>query len=399
MKRSIKILTILTAWSVASALFAAVASQEQFKTHLRFNVFTPASQMAVSKNGKIVTLSTLGQDLFEALTEEVNKYHWPSAYISKVNVIPGNTESAAARRIEFVLANDQVELFSFYRDSDQKYVLDFWLEADNHAEKEDKESGENIATNDAAAEDNPGPSPVRLSAEAGESNNALVAANGLGASFGTTSTTTSSSSSVSLAEEAVGKTEDQVGLVAAAVQKDKKKTSSTLAAQDNDDVWQNVINKRLKKEEANPYRDFRYGASFIWDYDALSPTPPEMINLADKTPEFFYPVVDRNYNKDDRESHLQLIINLYRQEKWGLMHKAMKLFTEKYGPGEVDLMDYLKANALLRDNIVKKDPAPIKMAVNIYKSIYERTSNYELAQALVKYMIAYYLSQDALVDT
>jgi len=385
MKRAIKILTIFACLLAAEAILAAVASQEQFKTHLRFNVFAPATQMAVHKNGKIVSLSTVGQELFEALAEEVNKYQWPAAYISKVNVIPAQDNTPDSRRIEFILANDQVELFSFYRDTDQKYVLDFWLESDNHAEKE--APAREVASTTPAADSG-------LSRET-----AAVPAGALASVKQEEKAPTESNKDGALSS---GTVEDQVGAVAAAVQKDPQKTAGedkTNGRLDAEKLWQNIIKRQLKREQEKPYRDFRYGASFIWNYAPFSPTPPELINLADKTPEFFYPIQDRDYHKNDRESHLQLIINLYRQEKWGLMNKAMKLFEEKYGVGELDLMDYLKANALLRDNIVKKEAPPIKMAVNIFKSIYERTSNYDLAQALAKYIIAYYLSQDALVDT
>ncbi|MEI8347302.1 MAG: hypothetical protein WCG27_07530, partial [Pseudomonadota bacterium] len=118
-----------------------------------------------------------------------------------------------------------------------------------------------------------------------------------------------------------------------------------------------------------------------------------------KTPEYFYPIEDREYNKSDKEAHLQLTINLYRKEKWGLMYKAMKLFSQKYGAtSDVDLLEYLKANAVLRENMGKNDPAPVKMAINMFRNILERSDNYDLRKGVVKYLVSFYLAQKSYVD-
>lgn len=136
------------------------------------------------------------------------------------------------------------------------------------------------------------------------------------------------------------------------------------------------------------YRDFRYGAPLIWDYDPLSPQIRATINLERKTAEYFYPIKDRDFEKNNEEAHLQMIINLYRKQKYGLMYKAMKLYIEKNGDNKhVDLLEYLKANAVLKDILVKKDPTMLKTVHNMYKAIMERTNVYDLKKALLKYLI------------
>ncbi len=154
-------------------------------------------------------------------------------------------------------------------------------------------------------------------------------------------------------------------------------------------------------KNAKEYRDFRYGAPFIWDYKPLAPAMKRVIKLDRKTAEYFYPVVDRNYEKNDKEAHLQLIINLYRKKKWGLMYKAMKLFARKYGEGtESDFIEYLKANALLKDNLLgKQDPKRFKTVISMYEALAEKTTNYELKKSLIKFLIQYHLEDKNYIAT
>ncbi len=149
-----------------------------------------------------------------------------------------------------------------------------------------------------------------------------------------------------------------------------------------------IIKKVVKNEG---YRDFRYGASFIWDYDGLSPQIDGTIDLAVKTPEYFYPLKNRDYEKDDKEAHLQLMLNFYRKKKYGLMYKSIKLFQEKYGADtDIDFVEYLKANAIIRDHIAGGNREPLKMSINMLTSIAERTKDYDLQKAIYKYLLTYY---------
>lgn len=159
-----------------------------------------------------------------------------------------------------------------------------------------------------------------------------------------------------------------------------------------------VVKKVAPKK--NPgYRDFRYGAAFIWDYESFGPDLPETFDIRTKTPEHFYPITNREYQKDDQEAHLQLAVNLYRKKKYGLMYKSIKLFREKYGADtEIDFIEYLKANAILRDNIAGGNLEPVKMAINMLSSIASRTTNYDLQKAIYKYLLTYYKNNNEYVE-
>lgn len=155
-----------------------------------------------------------------------------------------------------------------------------------------------------------------------------------------------------------------------------------------------------KKIVRNPdYRDFRYGASFVWDYAGYGPELPKTLNLDTKTPEYFYPIKNRDYSKNDKEAHLQLALNFYRKKKYGLMYKSIKLFQEKYGADEsIDFIEYLKANAIIRDHIAGGNREPLKMAINMLSSISGRSKNYELQKAIYKYLLTYYQKSKEFVE-
>ena len=155
---------------------------------------------------------------------------------------------------------------------------------------------------------------------------------------------------------------------------------------------------RKKKEvdigEKGKYRDFRYGASFYWDYEPLEVRFKKIVDLRSKTPEFFYPIKDRDYRKSDKEAHLQLSINMYRKRKWGLMYNSIKLYREKYGESDnFEINEYLKANAIIKDNFGKRDQGPEKTALNILNNIEKKSENYALGKGIVKYSLQYYLDR------
>ncbi|MCY4524009.1 MAG: hypothetical protein OXB84_04650 [Halobacteriovoraceae bacterium] len=153
-------------------------------------------------------------------------------------------------------------------------------------------------------------------------------------------------------------------------------------------------NKKIKKVvKDKKYRDFRYGASFIWDYPPSRPMLRKIVNLNRKTPEFFYEIKDRD-PKDKREIHLQLAINLFRKRKWGLMYKSIKLFQKKYGDSyEEDLLEYLKINAILRENLQNLTASPAKTAINMLTALGEKTDNHALKKAAFKYLTQYHIDK------
>src|SRR5690606_1405165 len=79
--------------------------------------------------------------------------------------------------------------------------------------------------------------------------------------------------------------------------------------------------KKSKEKNSNVY-DFRYGASFIWEYKPLLPRLVMPVKIENKTPEYFYPIEDRKYGGEDIiEAHMQAAINFYKEEKYGFMSK------------------------------------------------------------------------------
>ena len=187
-------------------------------------------------------------------------------------------------------------------------------------------------------------------------------------------------------------------IASAPVQPENKKT----VVPPNHEVLRDV-----KKEEKpvaqspreDALRDFRYGASFIWNYPAFIPKRKETINISRKTAELFYPIQDRDFKKNEREAHLQLAINLYRKKKWGLMYKALGLFQEKYGyKRNVQLIEYLKANALIREKLTKGHNEPAKEGISIYENLVEISNNYGLKKGLRKYLVEYYLEKENYVS-
>lgn len=159
-----------------------------------------------------------------------------------------------------------------------------------------------------------------------------------------------------------------------------------------------VVEKKVEVRQSD-YRDYRYGAPFVWDYAPLIPEVKKAIELGSKTPEFFYPIQNRKYETGDKEAHLQLAVNLYRKDKFGLMYKSLKLFAQKYGAEtESTFIEYLKANAILKDNLLKGNEEPIKMGISMLATIAKKSNNYEMRRGIHKYLLTYYLSKNDFVN-
>lgn len=333
-KKIIKVLTLshltLGIFFSCSEIFAAVIQQEQAKTHLRWNLFTSKENVVVEKRGNRILLKTLNTEFYEDVKKELMSISGYTPYIKKVNFLAPSSANNVST-IEVTLADENVEVFNFYRERDQKHVFDFWKEGTD--------------------------------------------------------------------EQAFGELEKQAKkkkqqakekLVKTKAKTQKKAPVALLQAKEEPKKAVKKVSK--KKIVRNPdYRDYRYGASFVWDYEPFGPDFKISFDLRTKTPEHFYPIKNREYSKSEQEAHLQLAINLYRKKKYGLMYKSIKLFQEKYGADvEVDLIEYLKANAILRDNINGGNLEPVKMAINMLTSIASRTKDYELQKAIYKYLFAYH---------
>lgn len=328
-----KILTALALTiSVFQTTLADSFNQEAFKTHLRWNIMAPRDQVFITKKDQTLVIETLNLQLFEKLASDFGKINADQVYITDIKYSQENFPAKPAS-ITVSLKDQSIELFSFYRDVDRKYILDFWINKD-------------LVTERTAALSKPLPLPVVKKAE--------------------------------------------VKPIAAL--KEKK----ILAPRLDSPILPVVevtkpINQDISKNNPD-YRDFRYGASFVWDYQPMIPSLEKDVNLASKIPESLFPIKDREFLGDEKEAHLQLSINFYRKEKFGLMNKSIDLYTKKYGNDKNSIWnDYLKANALLRGNISKPNKGITQSALNILSNIVSKTDNYEMKAAIYRYSLQYSL--------
>lgn len=388
-KKFFKFLTIFFAalFILENISFAqALLDQEKATTYLRWNFFTGRDQLQFNKKGNKVVIKTLNNDLFNNLKAELSSLKIDPSYIKGVAYKEADSDpsSANALAIEIELKNENVEMFSFYRERDKKYVVDFWMDGDTVSLNKAavKKAVTENATEEAQAEAQSSPvaeqkpAPVILKAEPEKT---VASAPKAKVKKGKSP---AKKDAKEAAEEVIEKVKDD-------------KILSTIVIDPNKPAAK--TEKELAMEEENskkPYRDFRYGATFIWDYDPIAPAYKEVVNLKTKIPEVFYPIQNRQFKKSEKEAHLQLTINLYRKRKWGLMYKSIKLFQEKYGQlAEWELIEFIKANAILRENIDTPNPELFKNAMNMLITLSEKSDNYEMKKAIYKYLLTYYMER------
>lgn len=347
--------------------FAQVlVDQEKATTYLRWNFFTGRDQLHFNKKGNKVIVKTLNNDLYKNLKDELSAFKIDPTYIVGISYKESGLEANTANAlvIEVELKNDNVEMFSFYRERDKKYVVDFWVDGDtvslNKAAVQKPVEEELSDVSSVPEKAVPAPVIVKLSKPRTKKEAPLK------------------DPGVDLADKIK---EDKIlsGFVvdpnSAAIKSEKE---------------QQIEEAKSKK----PYRDFRYGATFIWDYDPIAPAYKEVVNLKTKIPEIFFPIANRDFKKGEKEAHLQLTINLYRKRKWGLMYKSIKLFQQKYGANtEWELVEFIKANAILRENIETPNPELFKNAFAILSTLSEKSENYELKKAIYKYLLTFYMEK------
>lgn len=319
-------LFVASGFSAASAV-ADIFNQETFKTHLRWNLVVPRDQFYINKKEGLLQLETVNLELFETLSGEIAKLAPQGQYVESISYSKDNFPARPAT-ISVKLKDPSVELFSFYRDADKKYILDFWINSDLVADR-------------PATFQKPLALPVT--------------------------------------QEPVMKVKKETSKNDLLTR--KSPILSTV------EVTQEKVNEKLP----NPgFRDFRYGASFIWDYQPMIPQLEKDINLASKIPDSLYPIQDRVQLDDPKEAHMQLTINFYREEKWGLMNKSVTLYEKKYGRDSNTVMnEFLKANALLKGNLAKPNRGITQSSMVILSNIKEMTTDYELKSAILRYLIQY----------
>lgn len=329
-----KILTFIFIYmGLFSQLHASIFTEQKLKTHLRWNIDLAKEQVLIKKDGLKITIQTLHIDLFNKIVEDISKYELNTEYFKSVTYSVKDYPNKPAV-INITLKDQSIELFSFYKSEDRRYVLDYWINKD-------------YITKQAAA---------------------LKKLN---------------ESRKTLPKPIIKTKQDTV------VKKKKifSKKQPVLRVLDPSEKRRRLVNKK--------YRDFRYGGSFVWDYKALIPPIEKDIELSSKTPDFLFPILDRDYKKDEKEAHMQLTIGLYKKKKWGLMTKSIKLYNKKYGKdSNLVANEYIKANALLKKNISEKNKGVQAAAMNILGDLIERTDDYELKRAVYRYLIQYSMNQD-----
>lgn len=344
MKLYLNFLTLLfIVLSVPQEVFAAESSsffQEKMDLNLRWNFYALKDNLLFDKKGQSLYIKSLNSDIFGEFVEGLKKVRPNNKYISNI-LVHKSKDHGMITSIEVKLKGPEVETFSFYRDREKKYVLDFWID-------------ESIAEAQRALEVKKLPASVQVP------------------------------------------TPIPPKLTKKKVVKVTRKPTEVKKV-----IEKKSVKKKIKEKE---FRDFRYGASFVWDYPALLPSLEKSIDILSKTPEHFYPIKNRKLNsgdakKDEQEAHLQLSINLFRQKKFGLMYKSIKLYYQKYGEKvDFELNEYLKANAILRTGLSDAGNEPKKMAFAILDKLAAETTNYELSRSILKYLIAIKQEQGEWVD-
>ncbi|MCO4752995.1 MAG: hypothetical protein KC478_00865 [Bacteriovoracaceae bacterium] len=261
-------------------------------------------------------------------------------------------KNGSPSEVRVALKDESIELFSFYKDKADKHVLDFWINQDL------------VATKKAAVRKTP--------------------------------------KVVSVAAKKSVK-----------VKKAKKKQAPRL------DKEISVLNPEsiFKQKRNKDFRDFRYGGAFVWDYPAFIPPLENEVNLTIKGPDYFYKIQDRPFqNGDKKEAHMQLSINFYRSQKWGLMTKSIDLYEKQYGSdANKDILEFMKAASLIK-NIIKpkvetkvEQPALVEnekgemvpsgprisssnkgifaAAIAKLQNVADRSQDYELKKASMRYIL------------
>lgn len=316
--------------SLSTSVLADVINQESLKTHLRWNLVVPRDQFYIVKRGQTLFIETVNLELYESLSRDLAKLRGYGQYVDKIHYSKEDFPAKPAT-VAVTLKDSSVELFSFYRDADKKYILDFWINEDLLPEKK-------------TAYREPLPVPVAAqSVKKLTSKNMVPAKNAL-----------LTQKSPLLTDIEIGKTD-------------------------------------TGKDKVNPgFRDSRYGASLLWDYEPMIPQLERDINLQSKTPDALYPIEDRTALDDPKEAHMQLSINFYREQKWGLMNKSITLYSKKYGrDSNFILNEFLKANALIKENITKPNRGIAQSAMVILSNIKDMTSDYAFKSAILRYLIQY----------
>lgn len=320
-KNLLSFLVLIFSTAFLNIANAQVVSPELHKDFLRVKFFLDKKLVNVDKTSSQVSFSTLDADIYRQVKDGLKDFQ-SSKYIKNISY----TEPTSGNNV-FTISlqlKKQVEVFSFYKNRDRAYYVDFWRDG-----------------------------------------------------------------AVSNKQAAIKSTPTLVKNTSTAIEPKFVSKKSIVKTKSRPTTKKKVVKKAPVKKQKE-FRDFRYGASFIWNYAPLAPQLKKQILTNRKTAEYFYPIKNFDYKKNEQQAHMQLTLNLYRKGKWGLMYKSIKLYEQKFKNAYNPFNDYMKANALLRETLEKGDIKPVDTAVSMYTNIVDRTDIYDLRKGIYKYLVQFY---------
>ncbi len=327
--------------------------QEKTDRYLRWIIPIKKEKLSISKDGDLVIIETLDQQIFEKLLQEIKQKGLEKEYFYSIDE---EIKEGPQYRISIKCKNNFVEMFQFRREEDHSLIVDFWLNEDAKALL-----GTNINKSESSKEiidDWSGPSTKEI-----EEQNAK--------------------------KLALQKNEE----VQTELEKATKITENVRI------ISESPLKKGMKKGEIGAYLDFRYGSSFLWPYEPLLPMIDKDLDLSAKTPEFIYPVNNRPKFKEEREAHLQLMINFYKKKNYGFMKKSMDLFHKKYKmrENENDLIRYLSALSVIQSQLKNPNPSLFSSAIGMLEEILQTSKDKDLKLAIYRYVLQYRLDKQDFV--
>ena len=250
MKSLFKILTFILVVIALCGQAFPIAEQLDQNTHLRWKIQADQKQITISKKNNKVRIQTLDPEFFLKFSEAVTKF--PRAEKYHQNLDFQQPQSLGAPYIlEVSLKDSSVELFNFYKQDRKEYVLDFWVNQDV------------VKTKKASV--SPRATPVKIAKR--------------------------NSSKKKMAKKSPPK-----------VVKRKKQESAG--------AFKVIDPMQVEAKRNQGFRDFRYGAAFVWDYEALIPPLRDDLNLSKKAPDYLYEVPDMKY-LDDKKRRCKIKKYLY----------------------------------------------------------------------------------------
>jgi tetratricopeptide (TPR) repeat protein len=126
------------------------------------------------------------------------------------------------------------------------------------------------------------------------------------------------------------------------------------------------------------YKEFRYGASLVWEIRSEVPAIEKIDGLTLQTPMVFYtpPKLDETKNNKSERALLNLTRSFYESKNWIALKRSVELFEKKYSKSEfLAVNNYFKACALLGQGPGKKTVAG---ALTLLDNNAEETTDYEI---------------------